>query len=140
MHSAVDLKMKSKMALVFWNQAPISKPFLDYLDPASWPDPWMLLESKLFDRNSISLGIFWTMQLDSPRATDLKLAMLRQPKQAWEGLVCVIDDQWVVGYDREQVWNFADIKDVQVMHVYKYDLQKRCIKEISVNSMAFQFS
>jgi len=138
LETEVDPKIKSKIALDFWNQAPTSKPFLDYMEPSTWPDPWTLLDNKIFDANSISLGIFWTLQLGQVHSDKLTLAMLRQPSQAWEGLVCIVDDQLVVGYDRHKVWHLAELPDMRVMHMYKYDLQKRCIREIPINTLHAQ--
>jgi len=118
----------------FWNQAPISKPYLDYLDPESWPDPWTLLETKIFDKNSLSLGMLYTILLCDDakvKKISVKLAMMRQPTISWEGLVCVVDDRWLMGYDNNSIVDLYSIPDLRVMHTYKYDLRKRCIIEIN---------
>jgi len=127
----------------FWNQAPTGKPYLDYLAPQQWPDAWMLLENKMFDRNSLSLGMFYTLLLcDNKHFTPdrLQLAMIRQPSQYWEGLVCIVDNQLVIGYDRDKVCHLTELQDVRVMHMYKYDLQKRYIKEISAEPIQTQMA
>jgi hypothetical protein len=117
----------------FWNQAPTSKPYLDYLDPEAWPDPWMLLDSKMLDKNSLSLGMFYTILLCEDagiKNMNVKLAMMRQPNISWEGLVCMVDGQWIMGYDNNSIVDMYSIPDLRVMHTYKYDLRKRCITEI----------
>ena len=118
----------------FWNLAPTSRPYLDYLDSASWPDPWTLLENKNLDSNSINLGIFYTLLLCNDTRIDnqnLRLAMMRDPMICWEGLVCIVDDKWVIGYDTNAVVDIHSIPDMLCMHTYKYDLQKRRVVEIN---------
>jgi len=118
----------------FWNLAPTSRPYLDYLDPDAWPDPWTLLDSKILDSNSISLGIFYTLLLCNDSRIEnknLKLAMMRDPMISWEGLVCIVDDRWVIGYDTSTVVDTHSIPDMLCMHTYKYDLQKRRVVEIT---------
>jgi hypothetical protein len=125
----------------FWNLAPTSKPYLDYLDPETWPDPWTLLDSKNLDVNSISLGVFYTLlHCNDTRIANanLKLVMMRQPMVSWEGLVCIVDDQWVIGYDTGKLVDIASIPDMLCMHTYKYDLQKRRVVEITKPMVALQ--
>ena len=127
----------------FWNQAPIIKPYLDYLDPGAWPDPWTLLDSKLLDKNSLSLGMFYTILLCNDaniKNIRVTLSMMRQPSISWEGLVCVIDDRWIMGYDNNAVVDLYSIPDLRVMHTYKYDLRKRCIQEIGVPSSSSHYA
>ena len=129
-----DIFSQLKAISDFWNQAPISKPYLEYLDPEAWPDPWTLLESKLLDKNSLSLGMFYTILLSNNsriKTLGVTLAMMRQPNISWEGLVCVVDGQWLMGYDNNTIVDMYSIPDLRVMHTYKYDLRKRCVTEIS---------
>lgn len=136
-----DLDKQLQAVSDFWNQSPISKPYLDYLAPRSWPDAWTLLDTKLLDKNSLSLGMFYTLLLCEHGQFGLDrllLAMMRQPSQAWEGLVCVVDSRWILGYDMDMVCDLDAIPDMHVMHIYKYDLQKRCIKEIPTHSSQLQ--
>jgi hypothetical protein len=140
---SVDLKNQLQLISNFWNQAPISKPYLDYLDPEAWPDPWTLLDNKLLDRNSLSLGMFYTIWLskDCRMANNsVALAMMRQPNISWEGMVCVVNGQWIMGYDTNAVVDLYSIPDLRVMHTYKYDLRKRCIAEINVSSDSLHFA
>ena len=135
-----DLVKQLQLVSDFWNQAPIGKPYLNYLDPESWPDPWLLIDSKILDRNSLSLGMFYTIMLanNAVKNKNIKLAMIRQPSISWEGLVCTVDDSWIIGYDRDKVCNIDSIPDMLVMHMYKYDLHKRCVTEIKLfNSSSY---
>ena len=130
---SVDLINQLQGISDFWNQAPISKPYLDYLNPEDWPDPWTLLDNKMLDKSSLSLGMFYTIWLskDSRMANNsVALAMMRHPNISWEGLVCVVDGQWIMGYDNNAIVDMYSIPDLHVMHTYKYDLRKRCITEI----------
>ena len=131
----VDVPISAQLTTVsdFWNQAPISKPYLDCLDTESWPDAWSLIDNRILDANTVSLGMFYTLLFCEDRrwtADRLRLAMLRQPLLAWEGLVCLADDQWMIGYDRRGVTDLQSIPGLLCMHTYKYDLRKRCVIEI----------
>jgi len=131
-----DLIAQLQTVSDFWNQAPTSKPYLDYLDPSNWPDAWSLLDNKILDKNSLSLGMFYTLMLCGQRSIDparLRLSMVRQSSLAWEGLVCVVDDRWAIGYDANRVIDIQSIPDLFIMHTYKYDLRKRSIAEIELS-------
>jgi len=130
---SMDLISQLQLVSDFWNKAPTSRPFLDYLDTSAWPDPWTLLDSRVLDSNSLSLGMFYTLLLSSDHRVDennLRLCMMRQPNISWEGMVCMVDDRYLMGYDRLNVVDISLIPDLLVMHTYKYDLRKRCIVEI----------
>jgi hypothetical protein len=131
---AAETVVQLKTVSDFWNRAPTSSPYLDCLDTSSWPDAWILIESKLFDHNTLALGMFYTLLLSDTKqftADRLKLVWLRNNAESWERLVCIVDDRWLLNYDRENVVDTYLLPDMLCMHTYKYDLHKRRIIEIS---------
>ena len=52
---------KLQAVSAFWNLAPISRPYLDYLNSSTWPDAWSLVDTKLLDTNTLALGMFYTL-------------------------------------------------------------------------------
>ena len=123
-----------QMVVNFWCMAPISRPYLDYVDISTWPDPWTLIDSKLIDPNVVALGMFYTLLLSedkSWRADRLKLAMIRNRTDCWERLICVVDERWLLNYTYNRVVDSREEPaDLHAMHIYKYDLHKRNIIEI----------
>ena len=131
---STDLSLSQKLSLVqkFWNHAPIGSPFLDYLDTGSWPDPWNLIDAKHLDINSVALGMFYTLLLSDDRswtADRLTLLLIRNGEQCWERLVCMVDDRWLLNYDRQAVVDASEMPNITCLHTYKYDRHKRKIVE-----------
>ena len=124
----------------FWRLAPISQPYLDYVDSSTWPDPWSLIDSKLIDPNVVALGMFYTLLLSedqSWRSDRLKLAMIRNRTDCWERLICVVDQRWLLNYNYNRIVDGREeTADLHCMHIYKYDLHKRNIVEILADEQA----
>ena len=127
----------------FWNRAPISSPYLDYLNTATWPDAWSLVDTKLLDTNTLALGMFYTLLLSDDKvwtANRLMLAMLRNKKESWERLVCVVDGRWLLNYDRDQIIDGYEIADMCFMHMYKYNLHVRGFYEIDSSQLKLHYA
>jgi hypothetical protein len=132
-NAADGIETQLKTVSDFWNKAPTSRPYLDCLDTGTWPDAWLLIESKLLDHNTLGLGMFYTLLLSESKqwtADRLKLVWLRNQTESWERLVCVVDDRWLLNYDRDSIVDAYALPDMLCMHTYKYDLHKRRIVEI----------
>jgi hypothetical protein len=48
---------------LYWSRAPFVNPYLDPINPSSWPDPWQLILDGKFDELAIALGICYTLTL-----------------------------------------------------------------------------
>jgi hypothetical protein len=116
----------------WWCPAPLGKRYLDYTTCAMWPDPWTMIDRKEFDVNSISLCMFYTLlfadggRWDSER---LSLAVVVNRKYSTEQLVCVVDGEWLLGYNHSQLINFKDQSDIEYLQTYNYNSNLRCIEE-----------
>jgi len=67
-----ELRNKAKILPIYdalhlihdwWQQAPIVSPYLEILEPESWPNPWELLANNGFCDLAKCLGICYTIQL-----------------------------------------------------------------------------
>lgn len=47
----------------WWVKAPFVSPFLDPLNPKTWPDPWHLVLDDRYDDLAIVLGMYYTLEL-----------------------------------------------------------------------------
>jgi hypothetical protein len=119
----------------WWCPAPLGKRYLDYTTCAMWPDPWTMIDRKEFDVNSISLCMFYTLlfadggRWDSER---LSLAVVVNRKYSTEQLVCVVDGEWLLGYNHSQLINFKDQSDIEYLQTYNYNSNLRCIEETTI--------
>ena len=116
----------------WWSPAPLGKRYIDYTTCANWPDPWTMIDSKEFDVNSISLGMFYTLLFaDSAKwNTDrLSLAVVVNRKHSTEQLVCVVDGELLLGYHHSRLINFKDQSDIEYRQTYNYNSRLRCIEE-----------
>lgn len=119
----------------WWSPAPLGKRYIDYTNCANWPDPWAMIDSKEFDVNSISLCMFYTLLFaDGGRwNTDrLSLAVVVNRKHSTEQLVCVVDDEWLLGYYHSRLINFKDQSDIEYRQTYNYNSRLRCIEETTL--------
>jgi hypothetical protein len=48
---------------IFWASTPIGPRSVDYYTPNTWPTPWEILNYNLFCENSISLMMYYTLEL-----------------------------------------------------------------------------
>jgi len=125
---------KLQQVVDFWKLAPISSPYLDYLNVHTWPDAWSLVDFKLLDINTVALGMFYTLLFSNDRVwtTDrLVLALIKNERESWERLVCIVDGSWLLNYDCDRVVDAKNYTDMFFMHMYKYNLHKRCLYEIN---------
>ena len=128
-----------QMVVDWWNQVPIGNDSLNYLAPANWPDPWLLLDCGNMDRNTTALGMCWTLLLSDDAvwtADRLQLLLLRNRTESWERLVLVVDNQWVLNHDRQGPTHITDIQDIVCMHSYVYDMHKRRFLDTSKGLLA----
>lgn len=119
----------------WWSSAPLGKRYLDYTNCTNWPDPWNIIDRKEFDTNSISLCMFYTLLFaDGARwNTDrLSLAVAVNRKHSIEQLVCVVDGEWLLGYDHSRLINFKDQSDIKYQQAYNYNSRLRCIEETTL--------
>lgn len=116
----------------WWSSAPLGKPYLDYLDPASWPDAWTLLDSRDFDPATISLGMFYTLLMAADNrwtASDISLVVLRSQRLHHENLCCLIRGEIIIGFMHDTVNKLSQLNDITVMHRYNYDTVMRRVVE-----------
>lgn len=125
-----DVGYLSKVA-EFWGHAPISSPYLDYTDPGTWPDAWILIDSNDFDLNAIGLGMFYTLVLASDQrwVHRTQLMYIRNYNQSTERLVVVVDDVLVLNYQHGSPSRWPLEDPIMIMHRYIYHPATRSISE-----------
>jgi hypothetical protein len=109
----------------FWSRCPLSKRTLDWDRPDLWADPWKLIHENRFDECAISLGMFYTLFLSADgrwNTERLKLMLLKNPDQQFQGVVLQIDDRYILNYDYNTVYEKSRLnRGVIVQRTYTYD-------------------
>jgi hypothetical protein len=116
----------------WWSSAPLSKRYLDYTTCADWLDPWVIIDRKEFDTNSISLCMFYTLLFADGakwKSDRVSLEVVVNRKHSTEQLVCVVDGQWLLGYQHSRLINLNDESDIERGQTYNYNSRLRCIEE-----------
>lgn len=122
--SAINDHAQLEMVVAFWIKAPTGSRFMDYHNCATWPDPWTLIDSKDFDSNNISLGMFYTLLLaDNNTWTPdrISLGMVRDLRRSVEALACIVDDRYMLGYEHGHITDMQDEPDAKIIQRYHYD-------------------
>lgn len=109
----------------FWAYCPISGRVLDWDRPDLWPDPWQLIHQNNFDECAISLGMFYTLLLSADgrwNSERLKLMILKNQQQQFQGVVLQIDDKWILNYEYNAIFNRSGLDtDTIIQQKYVYD-------------------
>jgi hypothetical protein len=93
-----------------WSRAPFVSPYLDPLDPLTWPDPWHLILDNRYDDLAIALGMLYTLKL-STRFIDshfeIHMSMLGQ--KGTQNFFVVVDKNQVLNQEYGSVTHFNQI-------------------------------
>lgn len=87
---------KIRMALSWWQHAPLENRVIDWDNHASWPDPWSLLHDNTYCTSAHSLGIAYTLMLADPEQfSDVRLMLIREPDSAIQKIVVYTHDHYL---------------------------------------------
>ena len=104
----VEFEDQLKEIAKFYAATPFGSRSVDYYSPDEWPTPWEILFYGTFCISSISLLIFYTIQLTSDNHK-VDLYLVDDDSDVF--LLPVIDDRFVLNYQHGVVSNYSDIKD-----------------------------
>lgn len=116
----------------WWSRAPVSRDWLDWDNPSSWPDPWELMATKNLDNSAISLGIAYTLILGQDTrwtADRVSIRLVCDQARTMQHLVVDIDKKFVLNFDYATISEFDN--RVITHNYYRYDGKK--FQEITNN-------
>jgi len=100
----------------FCSKMPFGARTLDYYSPENWPTPWEILFHGSFCTSSISLLMFYTLELMD---TTLKIELYLVEDADGIFLLPIIDDQFVLNYELGAVNNYLEIEsEFKVLQKY----------------------
>ena len=105
--SSIDDKIN--MVIDFWKSTPVSVRSIDPYDNSTWPSPWELLNENVYDENSISLGIAYTLQYSG---TNCRLLLVQNVDNSEIKLIVLVDNMYILNY------NYGSINTKDVMNEF----------------------
>ena len=103
--SLVDLSEEDKLTRVaeYWALAPLSKLAYDIERPDNWPTPWEMITNGDWCRNSVAIGMEFTLRLSGFPAERMELTLIRDWDISEVILVLNIDQKTVLNYTYDSV-------------------------------------
>jgi hypothetical protein len=83
----------------YWSKTPLQVIAYNIDDPASWLSPWEMMTANDWCRNTIAIGMEFTLRLSGWDASRLALKMIIDRQNSVMILVLVVDDALVLNYD-----------------------------------------
>ena len=91
----------------FCKSIPFGSRVLDYYTPMEWPTPWEILFHSMFCTSSISLLIFYTLEL-LPNEKKVELFLVEDDTGIF--LLPVVDDYYVLNYELGMISKLQEVQ------------------------------
>ena len=97
----------------FWQNAPFTPFYLDYLNTEVWPDPWQLVYENYYCDLAIALGIVYTLHLcEHGSSIELALRIYEDPVTKHQFNLAWIDKgKYVLNFDASEIVNRTQVPD-----------------------------
>lgn len=99
--SYIDVSDRPRLVANYFAQAPFGSRTLDFYTPADWPTPWEILHNETYCQNSISLLMYYTLQMSEGYFDDISLWIIDDGEDRF--LVPVVDNQNILNYELGQI-------------------------------------
>lgn len=87
----------------YWSKAPLSKIAYDIEQPDTWPTPWEMVMAGDWCRNSVAIGMEFTLRLAGFNYSRMELTLIRDWDISEMILVLNIDQKTVLNYTYDSV-------------------------------------
>lgn len=102
----------------WWKFTPIGSKAIDPYTRKDWPDPWELIFDNNFDENAVALGMAYTLHL---MEWPCEVVLLQDTEKAFIGLVVIVDETYVLGYNYGIVDNIKELENCSVLNRWSTD-------------------
>lgn len=83
----------------YWAHTPLQTIAYDMDEPATWPTPWEMMSVNDWCRNSVAIGIEFTLRLAGWNPQRLKLKLILDRQSSVMAMTVIVDDTWILNYD-----------------------------------------
>lgn len=119
-----DLESKLKKTAKYWADAPIGSRTLDFYTATDWEGPWEILHHGSFCKHSISLMIYYTLQLSLPDEDNTEIYLIDDGIDRF--LVPVVNKSYVLNYILGEVVDI-NTQDFKVIDIFDFGNIKQYI-------------
>ena len=105
--SVVD---KLQAVVDFWKSTPISARVIDPYDQDTWPTPWEILHTNMYDENVVALGIAYTLHYSN---VDCRILLIQSTQHQEIKLIILVDETYILNY------NYGSIDTIEVMKEFE---------------------
>ena len=115
---ALDELTQFTEVVKFFSKAPLENRSYDITDLKSWPTPWELMNENLWCRDSIAVGMEFTLGLSGINRERMEINHIIFKNKSDERLILKIDQRWILNYDWGSI--AENIDDHRVLSRWKY--------------------
>ena len=83
----------------YWSHTPLQKIAYNIDEPETWPTPWEMMTINDWCRNSVAIGMDFTLRLSGWCPSRLKLKLILDRQTSVMGLMSIIDENVMLNYD-----------------------------------------
>ena len=126
-YTLTDLPLEQQLSEIaaFCAKMPIGSRTIDYYSPDDWPTPWEILYNGMWCTSSISLFIFYTLEL-LPEFRNKNLELLLIDDKTDRYLVVTVDSHFLLNFNAGLVSTLHDtIGDFRIMERHSKDTIKK---------------
>lgn len=115
--SIVEFSDEEKFQAVvdYWSRAPLQNIAYDIEDVENFPTPWEMVHAGDWCRNSIAIGMEFTLRMAGIDASRLELRMIIDPTISDMMLTVVVDNKYILNYDWGNVYTEKLSKDARII-------------------------
>lgn len=111
---------KFKKVVEYWSQAPLEKIAYDIEDVENIPTPWEMMDANDWCRNSIAIGMEFTLRLSGVDKNRMELRMIIDPSISDMMLALIIDNRYILNYDWGNIYAQKLPKEARIIKRIKY--------------------
>lgn len=98
----------------WWSNVPFVDKSIDYHNPKNWPTAWDLIYNGCICRRTLAFLMektFLFSNLDNWKPNRFKYFVIKNVDDGFVELVLIIDNIWVLNYDKKSVFNLNKINN-----------------------------
>ena len=99
--SLIDMPENEQLLKVvqFWSQSPLKTIAYNVDEPNTWPTPWEMITANDWCRNTVAIGMDFTLRLSGWNAERLRLSLIIDRETSVMGMIVIVDEAFMLNYD-----------------------------------------
>lgn len=106
----------------YWSHTPLQIIAYNMDEPDTWPSPWEMLSINDWCRNSVAIGMEFTLRLSGWNQERLQIKWILDRSSSVMVATVVVDEQWLLNYDWGSVLPYKPFGNV--LKTYQWEGRK----------------